>query len=456
MYAVIDLETTGGFAGRNRITEIAIYLFDGQQIVDEFHSLVNPEREIPPYITLLTGISNEMVAAAPIFKDIAPTINSLTKEAIFVAHNAGFDYSFMRREFRNLGVNFIRKKLCTVRLSRQIIPGIPSYGLGTLCATLGIPIEHRHRAFGDARATVALLDYLIKHDQENHLEHALNRFSREGILPPNLETEDFEALPECVGVYYFLDKKGQVIYVGKAKNIRERVLNHFVQFGRSQRSMEFRHQIRNIAFELCGNELIALLLESHEIKKYWPRFNRSQRFTQACWGIHHYTDGKGYSRLIVAKSKPSDQPIISFRSFDQAWDYLRKQVEHHNLCKRLSNIQKLPHSCLDYQSGQCLGACVAQESPGSYNQRVQQSIQEFNHLNNSYLLLGAGRTEQETSLVWVENGTYKGFGFADDSLQHSEIDDLTSCVIPYYDNQDIQRIIGSYLRAHPHCKKIKL
>jgi len=456
MFAVIDLETTGGFAGRNRITEVAIYIFDGKKIVDEFHSLVNPEKEIPPYVTLLTGITNEMVSSAPIFKDIAPRIESITKDKIFVAHNAGFDYSFMRREFYSLGINYFRKKLCTVRLSRQVIPGLHSYGLGTLCATLGIPIEHRHRAFGDARATVTLLDYLIKNDHNNQLEHALNRFSREGILPPNLDTEDFEALPESVGVYYFLNKKAQVIYVGKAKNIRQRVLNHFVQFGRSQRSMDFRYQISNITFELCGNELIALLLESHEIKKYWPRFNRSQRFTQACWGIHQYFDGNGYLRLAVAKSRPSEQPIISFRSFDQAWDYLRKQVEDHGLCKRLSNIQKLPQACLEYDQGNCQGACVAEESPGSYNRRVQHSLEQFNHLNNSFLLLGSGRKDDETSLVWVENGIYKGFGFADDSLQQSQLSDLTDCIVPYFDNQDIQRIIGSYLRTHPHCKKIKL
>ncbi len=456
MYAVIDLETTGGFAQRNRVTEVAIYAFDGEKIVDEFHSLVNPEKSIPANITLLTGITNEMVADAPSFKTIAPEIEAITKDRVFVAHNAGFDYSFMRREFRSLGLNYIRKKLCTVRLSRKILPGLHSYSLGTLCATLGIPITHRHRAFGDARATVTLLDLLIKSDHDHHLDEALNRFSREGTLPPNLAAEDFNQLPENVGVYYFLDKKGQVIYVGKAKNIRQRVLNHFVQFSRSQRSMEFRHQISNVTYELCGNELIALLLESHEIKKYWPKFNRSQRFTKPCWGIHQYCDRAGYTRLTVAKSTTKDRPIISFRSFDLAWDFLRRQVEVHGLCKRLSNIQKLPQACLEYSTGDCTGACIAEEPPESYNQRVAHSLTHFNHLNNSYLLLGAGRRDDETSLVWVENGSYKGFGFAEDTLQHHQMDDLTACVNPYHDNQDIQRIIGSYLKAHPRSKMIKL
>ena len=456
MYAVIDIETTGGFAQRNRITEIAIYVFDGNKIVDEFSSLVNPEREIPNYISLLTGINNDMVASAPSFKEIAPIIEELTKDKVFVAHNAGFDYSFIRKEFRELGVNYVRKKLCTVRLSRKIIPGLHSYGLGTLCATLGIPIQHRHRAFGDARATVTLLNHLIAHDKEQHIEHALNRLSKEGTLPPNLNADDFNNLPEDVGVYYFLNKKGEVIYVGKAKNIRQRILGHFASFGRSQRSMEFRHQITNITFQLCGNELIAYLLESHEIKKYWPRFNRSQRFTRACWGIYKYSDRAGYLRFTVARTQAMEAPLISFRNFDQAWEFLRHQVEAHGLCKRLSNIQRLTGNCTDYETGSCQGACIAEEPVTSYNQRVSESIKNFNHLNNSFLLLGKGRTHQETSLVWVENGSCKGFGFADDSLQQGDIYDLTACVQRYRDNQDIQRIIGGHLRVNFRCKMIKL
>ena len=456
MYAVVDLETTGGFALRNRITEVAIYRYDGQKIIDEFHSLVNPERAIPPFITQLTGISDDMVASAPIFKDIAPAIDDFTKGQVLVAHNAGFDYSFLRREFKILGTNYIRKKLCTVRLSRKIVPGLHSYSLGTLCATLGISIKDRHRAFGDARATVELLEYLIRNDQMQHIAYALDKHSREGILPPNLPREEFDQIPEEVGVYYFMDKKGKVIYVGKAKNIRNRVLSHFQQFGRSKRSMEFRNQISNITYELCGNELIAYLLESHEIKKYWPPFNRSQRFTSNCWGIHRYFDQNGYLRLIVARSGPSDTPIVSFKSFDQTWDFLRGQVNKHSLCKRLCNIQTVSDSCLDYPEGNCLGACVEEESPSLYNQRVIDCLEHFNHLNNSYLLLGKGRNDEETSLVWVNNGKYKGFGFVEDTIQESRIDSLTKNVKLYADNQDIQRIIGSYMNTHPHFKQIKL
>jgi DNA polymerase-3 subunit epsilon len=456
MYAVVDLETTGGYALGNRITEVAIYRFNGSQITDEFHSLVNPERVIPPFITQLTGISNDMVASAPIFKDIAVQIDQFTKDQILVAHNAGFDYSFLRREFKTVGINYVRKKLCTVRLSRKIIPGMHSYSLGTLCASLGIHIKDRHRAYGDARATVELLEYLLANDHMKQISYALNRHSREGTLPPNLPREQFEQLPEDVGIYYFLDKKGKVIYVGKSKNIRNRVLGHFQQFNRSRRSMDFRNQIHGITFEPCGNELIAYLLESHEIKRYWPKFNRSQRFTRYCWGIFKYFDQNGYIRLVVAQSKRSDNPVVSFRSFDEAWDYLRSQIEKHELCKRLCNIQTVSNSCLDYPDGSCLGACAEKESTESYNQRVSECLCQFSYLDNSFLLLGKGRKDGETSMVLVENGKYKGFGFVEDVIQEYQLTDLVGNIKPFADNQDVQRIISSYLKAHPRCRQIHL
>jgi len=303
---------------------------------------------------------------------------------------------------------------------------------------------------------VELLEYLMQKDQMQHIAFALDKHSREGILPPNLAREEFDQIPEDVGVYYFMDKKGKVIYVGKAKNLRNRVLSHFQQFARSKRTMEFRNQISNVAYELCGNELIAYLLESHEIKKYWPPFNRSQRYTKNCWGVHKYLDQNGYLRLIVSRTHSSDTPIISFRSFDQTWDFLRDQVIKHCLCKRLCNIQTVSDSCLDYPEGSCLGACVKEESTGSYNQRVLDCIGQFSHLNNSFLLLGKGRKDEEASLVWVNSGKYQGFGFVEDTIQEIQVDDLTKNIKPYSDNQDIQRIIDNYMNTHPHCRLIKL
>src|SRR6185437_1998988 len=206
MYAVVDIETTGGYASGNGITEIAIFLTDGKKVTDSFHSLINPECYIPSFITSLTGITNEMVQDAPTFEDIADEVENFTKDRVFVAHNVNFDYSFIKQEFSALGLKFERKKLCTVRLSRKIFPNLPSYSLGNLCGSLGIKIKDRHRAKGDAEATTKLLHLLVKGDNESFIDKSLKRTSRETLLPANLPKEDFEALPEEAGVYYFHDR----------------------------------------------------------------------------------------------------------------------------------------------------------------------------------------------------------------------------------------------------------
>ena len=264
-FAVVDLETTGGDARHGRVIEVAIYIFDGTKIIDNYSTLVNPGIKVPPFITQLTGISNEMLVDAPVFEEISDKVHDLTNDRVFVAHNVGFDYSFLRNEFKKLNRNFIRKRLCTVRLTRSIFPGLKSYSLGKLTGQFDIPIENRHRAFGDARATTALLKHLISCDLHGAVEESLKRFSKEAILPPNLPREDFDELPEEPGVYYFHDHAGKVIYVGKARSLRDRVTSHFMDNEVSGKSRLFKSEIFNISYELCGNDLIDLLLESHEI-----------------------------------------------------------------------------------------------------------------------------------------------------------------------------------------------
>jgi len=275
MYAVIDIETTGGFMAGNRIIEVAIFIFDGETIIDQFHSLINPESYIPDNIFRLTGISNEMVEDAPKFYEVAKQIVEITEDMIFVAHNVGFDYGFFKSEFKGLGYTFRRKKLCTVRLSRKVFPGLRSYSLGNICNYLGIQINDRHRAHGDAAATVELLKLIINNDSGNILEDTLKNNSSESTLPPNLPKERYDEVPEETGVYYFHDQAGHVIYVGKAKNIRKRMQSHFSQT--SSKSLKMKENLYDITWELTGNELVALLLESHEIKHRYPYYNRSQK-----------------------------------------------------------------------------------------------------------------------------------------------------------------------------------
>lgn len=252
----MDIETTGGYAANHRITEVAIYLHDGMQVTEAYQTLINPGRNIPYYITGLTGISTEMVLDAPTFEEIAPELIKRLEGKVFVAHNAHFDYSFLKREFELVGQPWQAKKLCTVRLSRKIIPGLRSYSLGSLAESLGIEITDRHRANGDASATVKIFDLLLRRDRDNYIAKALKRNSGETILPPNLAKDEFDRLPAKPGVYYFLNGRGQVIYVGKAINIKKRIAGHFTGDAREWSRSKIRNEIHHITYELTGNELI--------------------------------------------------------------------------------------------------------------------------------------------------------------------------------------------------------
>ena len=209
MYAIIDIETTGGNASRERITEIAIFIHDGKQVVNEYSTLVNPECKVPPFVARLTGITDEMLVNAPKFYEVARDIVEITEGCTFVAHNAAFDYSFVKQEFLNLGYKYKRPVLCTVKMSRKLLPGHKSYSLGNLCNSLGIQITSRHRAAGDALATVKLFDRLLSVDP------TLNQIPTDG-LHPSLDRTVFSSLPSTAGVYYFHDENAKLLYIGKS------------------------------------------------------------------------------------------------------------------------------------------------------------------------------------------------------------------------------------------------
>jgi len=446
MYAVVDIETTGSYTSRHKITEIAIYLFDGEIITDEFHTLINPEMNIPPYISSMTGITNNMVENAPKFYEVARDIYQKLDGHIFVAHNVNFDYNFIRQEFKSLGGDFQSKKLCTVRLSRKIIPGLPSYSLGNLAKHLGIYINDRHRAYGDAKATVQVLQYLLENDSNNYVQKALKRNSFESTLPPNLTKDQFMNLPEETGVYYFFDQKGKVIYVGKAKNIKNRVRSHFSFGSETTQKQNLFREIYNISYEICGNELTALLFEAHEIKRLWPQYNRAQKRISWNYGIYTYEDQQGYKRFSISKINKTGQPFMVFKNQMEARVFLNKLVQEYELCQKLSGLQKSPTSCFDHQIKRCHGACIGKEKPGQYNKRYNKAISKYQTLNESIAIVGNGRNDDELSVVWIEQGKYHGFGYFDASMDLTNALQLRSFITSYDDDQDIQRIIQMYLR----------
>jgi DNA polymerase-3 subunit epsilon len=451
MYAIIDVETTGSRPTYDRIIEVAVVIHDGQQIVEHYSSLVHPERLIPHFITELTGISNEMVQNAPRFYEIAKKLIELTEGKVFVAHNVRFDYSFVKSEFAQLGYTFSRKTLCTVRLSRKLIPGQPSYSLGKLCRNIGIPLKNRHRALGDAQATALLLDRMLSLDSPQLKAPDLIKTEVRSInISPYLDRSQIEGLPDAPGVYYFHDEHGHVIYVGKSKNIRQRVIQHFGIDIKSRKAVEFKDLIADISYQLTGTELVALLLESDEIKRLKPRFNTQQkRSRQGFFGIYQQTDEEGYLNLFVERlGSVPQEPLTLLDNGMKARDFLLYKVNKFQLCEKKTGLYNGKGACFYYHLHQCNGACIGQEPTESYNHRVLEAIESFSFQQESFVIVGKGRTAGEHSVVCIENGTYKGFGFFDDSIQVNNPRELRQYIRSYQHNTDIQKIICGYLKQN--------
>ncbi len=455
MYAIVDIETTGGYAANHRITEIAIYLHDGMQLTDSFQTLINPGREIPYYITGLTGITTEMVLDAPTFEEVAEDIFKRLEGKVFVAHNAHFDYSFLKKEFEQVGINFQSKKLCTVRLSRKIIPGLRSYSLGSLSESLGIQIPDRHRASGDAAATVKIFDLLLRRDNDSYIIKALKKNSGETILPPNLPKEDFDRLPAKPGVYYFLNAYSQVIYVGKAINIKKRIAGHFSGDAREWSRSKIRNEIHHITFELTGNELIALILESQEIRRIWPKYNQAQKFKVEEWGIFDYEDRNGYLRFSVNVVTRGSRPLVRFSSKGEAWSFLWEKVRDFELCPKLSGLQVSKGLCFDYQAGECHGACMSVEPVKKYNKRIEKAIRTFKEIGETAAIIGKGRNAEEQSLVLVDKGTYVGFGFFNNDASISDYESARQFVKTGVETRTVQNLINAYI-TNPRGAKVVL
>ncbi len=448
MYAIVDIETTGGYAAANGITEISIQIFDGEKVVEQFETLVNPGKTIPRYIQAFTGITNEMVEAAPTFEEVAETVYTLLQGNIFVAHNVNFDYSFIKSNLEYFGYSLNAKKLCTVRLSRQIFPGHPSYSLGNICHSLGMELTDRHRAGGDAAATVTLFKKLLDSDEKGHIEASLNRASKEAILPPHVPKAHFEALPKTPGVYYFHDSKGKVIYVGKAKNIRSRVNSHFSNNSDSKQKQNFMRNAYAISFQQTATELMAAILESTEIKRLWPPFNIAQKKPEELFGIFVYEDQNGYMRLAIEKKRKNNTPLCTFHYKVDGHGVMRKLMKEFALCPKLCFMQTSTDECVGITEAYCHGACEKKEAAETYNGRVLQAITSLTQ-RPSYVVLDEGLTEDEVSCIMVVQGDFFGMGYLPKNFDTITQNAIADYITPYKDNSTIRMLLSSFATANP-------
>ncbi len=447
LFAIIDVETTGGGISGNRITEICIVLVRNSKIVDKYTTLINPERDIPPHITALTGIDNKMVATAPRFFEVAQKIKELTQDAIFVAHNVSFDYNVVRGEFQLLGQHYNRKKLCTVRLSRKLIPGLVSYSLGKLCASINIPLNNRHRAEGDTDATVILFKKLFTLDESFTLINSfLNPRSKQATLPPHIAIEQINELPEATGIYLFKNQKQQVIYAGKAKNIKKRVLSHF--YDKKTREYQLGQETHFIDYKLTGNELVALLVESEHIRKHFPKFNRAQKWPVSAYQIISYENQRGLIQLALAKTKVLHDSVSTFYNKTEATEKLAEICETFKLCPRFCTLQSSLEKCAHYRIKNCEGICEGIEKVADYNIKVEAAIKSLNNNKLTFAIQGKGRTEDEIAFVLVIEGHYKGFGYFDRNDAICAIEDYEPFLKMQQASYHTHAIIRSFLKKN--------
>jgi exonuclease, DNA polymerase III, epsilon subunit family len=455
MYAIVDIETTGGYAANNDITEVAIVLHDGQTVVKRFESLVRPTVPIPYYIQVLTGITNDMVADAPAFEELAPEIHGLLQDRIFVAHNVNFDYSFLKHHLSLAGYELSTNKLCTVRLSKKVFPGVPSYSLGNLCRHFGIDILNRHRAGGDADATVRLLEHLLQNNAGPHIQQFIRRGAKEQSLPPNLNKEEIDKLPYTPGVYYFHNQKGDIIYVGKAKNLKYRVCSHFTHNGAGRQRQDFLRNIYSISFQPCSTELMAFILESVEIKRLWPEFNYSQKRYTAAYGLYCFEDRSGYIRLAIDKKKKHMQPLYTFNLQTEGHRLIKALIQRFNLCPKLCFIQTNNDPCIGSGVEKCLGACEHREPVDTYNHRVREAASWLEEWLPTFAVVDAGNDREEQSCILMEKGKFYGMGYIPSHVSITNREELKTYLTPYPENDYIRGLVYQYAERHPN-KKIVL
>ena len=405
LFAIVDIETTGSHARGNGITEIAIYISDGLKVTEKFCTFLNPQKPIPYMIQKLTGIDDSMVADAPSFAEKADEIRALLADHIFVAHNVNFDLGFVQEAFKQVGVSYNPRRLCTVRYGRRIVPGLRSYSLANLVRHFGLKNDQAHRAWADTQVTAELLHIFLKRDQQGVWQSMIKLNKGELNLPANLPAQEFHDLPMAAGVYYFYNSKGEILYIGKASRLKSRISSHFTADKSSARSMAFKRDIAHIHYRLCGNILIAGLLEDHEIRKHWPPHNQAQKNPKLRFGVFAYQNQNGDWCLGINKIGGQQAFIAKFHSLEKARTWLANEVEDRGLDPALCGFPK-----------------QKKELKAGHNQAATKLINSLKASNKAHIWLGKGRQEDERSFVYFDHSGFQGIGFVppEISVEHSE------------------------------------
>jgi DNA polymerase III subunit epsilon len=421
--AIVDLETTGANASWDRITEIAVLEVDGGEISNEWSTLVNPETAIPPAIQALTGITNGMVAGAPTFGQLARELHERLAGRVVVAHNARFDYGFLRQAFERAGIRYAARTLCTVKLSRRLYPGHARHNLDGLIARHGPQCRARHRALGDADAVWQFLRVAATEHGNEALADAALRVAKQPSLPPHVEREAIDAVPETPGVYLFYGEGGVPLYVGKSVNMRSRVLAHFSDDLRSSREMQLAREVRRIDWQRTAGELGALLREAELVKALAPVYNRRlRRASELCGFVR---DGASL-RLAGADEIDADAvPHVFgvFRSKHAALAALRGLADEHGLCLQTLGLERAggrKGPCFRHQLRRCAGVCAGRESVDAHQARVALALARLKTIAWPYRgpvgVVEEDRARDASAVHVVHNWCYLGTAQSESEL----------------------------------------
>ncbi len=445
-FAIIDVETTGGDPKRDKLTEFAVVIHDGEKIIKSFHTLINPERSIPPFITQITGITDDMVKDSPKFYEVAKEIVEITEGAYFVAHNVRFDYGFVCNEFRRLGYPYQRQTLCTVQMSRKAFPGLPSYSLGKLVKHFDIPLKNHHRAFDDAMATTSLFEKIMHcnlyHNGESF--QVSRSIVRDIKIPTSINREYLENIPHATGVYYLLDKNGNIVYVGKSVDLRNRIWTHFTEM--SERALKLQECIGDVNYVETVSELAALLLENTEIKRHKPLFNKAQRNTSFPYLMIYDESDKNLFKIIRRElCKPHQIQIKAFQDKKMACQFLLNQ-----LIKNEWIVDDFESRTVALKIPEIIALL---RKNGDLNRDWDLFIEQYLiDKSKSYIVIDCGRNEEEIYAVIVENGQITHTGFINQFEFMSDISHLSLLLSPYIYCPVAYAILQYQIHKNPSLK----
>jgi len=440
----VDVETNGRSGPTGRIIEVGLIRVENGEITATYRSFVNPGGPIPVWIERLTGISNNDVVQAPYFEDIADELHHLMKDAVFVAHNVRFDYSFFKSHFEALGYTFRPKLFCTVRMSRKLYPEHTGHSLEKIIRRHGIATHNRHRAFDDARA---MYDFTLLAIAEKGMVAFRENVAlqlKTKTLPPNVDEQKFAALPSAPGIYIFEAEDGTPLYVGKSVNIRERVMSHFANDTKIAKEMKLSQRSFNVAHVQTDTEIEALLLESAKIKELQPLFNRMLRRTVRQSVLMKHYDENGYLSLSIENrdlSEATDLGMIYgvYTTKTKAKNALESLTRTYQLCPKLMTLEKARGYCFRYQLGLCKGACGGKEPAGDYNKRAEFALSRSRIESWPFKTKIAVKISELKSLIidqWVIEG-----------IMHHEYEPVFERLSSGFDI-DTYKILRSYLKNH--------